>query len=194
MTKIEQLKAAYDAARGGKWSAPGHYEVVNDADELVCNDVASTPTAEFIALAHNMMPQLLLAVAWLKETVLVLTTPEDLDEDARRATRRHAGLFLEELEKLEDPVSTEVQIERAYFASESSGSMQHENDLAAGYVAPGEVYYQLQRNDGLGSIASDEDAVRQCVKEAAGGDPYAAEQLRLAQTDGLVRRIQEEMA
>lgn len=87
----------------------------------------------------------------------------------------------------EDDISREP-----YFASESSGSMQYAKDLAAGYVAPGGGYYQLQRNDELGVFASDEDAVRQCIKDAAGGNAYAIEQLRLAQTDGLVRRIQKE--
>jgi len=96
MTKIEQLKASYEAARGGKWSAPGYYEVVNDADELVCNDVASTATAEFIALANNMMPQLLAAAEKLQMMVDVFNR-KDIDPLMAFTALEQARHTLEEL-------------------------------------------------------------------------------------------------
>ncbi len=74
MTKIEELKAAYDAATPGEWR-------IGDAGATVFGPKTDTPSpetvagvrkkanAEFITLAHNMMPQLLLAAAGPKEFV-----------------------------------------------------------------------------------------------------------------------------
>ena len=80
---------------------------------------------------------------------------------------------------------------KLYFASATSGSEEEAESIRLGYMKPGDTYYQLQRNDELsdGNV-TDEDAVRMCIRDAKRGDPYAIEQLNLAQTDILVRKIQ----
>lgn len=85
MTKFEQLKAALDAATPGRWEADHEnpYDCGdNGSDALVmCNDnfiataignpdpmrETGNENATFIALAHNLMPQLLDAVALMQE-------------------------------------------------------------------------------------------------------------------------------
>lgn len=85
MTKIEELKAAYEAATQGKWRRNGTllYEGVRIGDDGFNpavknfqtlggmgdhdqfgydNQLRSADNANFIALAHNLMPQLLEAV------------------------------------------------------------------------------------------------------------------------------------
>ena len=93
MTKLEQLKAAYEAATPGEWKPCREHEGFDgpmfdlDADERseyesrpfvrICAESDNVTTnhdlfefrrtdANFIALAHNMMPQLLEAVEALK--------------------------------------------------------------------------------------------------------------------------------
>ena len=78
---------------------------------------------------------------------------------------------------------------KPYLASEADGSLQYPKDLAAGYVLPGQTYFQLQKND-LGTLDSDDDAIRHCIADALAGDQYAIATLTLCQTDGAVRVIQ----
>ena len=73
MTKIEELKTAFAASTPGEWSYTEQsnglnsvygncqYESMADAD-LVAFDLQNGDDAEFIALAHNLMPALLMAV------------------------------------------------------------------------------------------------------------------------------------
>lgn len=106
---IEKLRAAYAAATPRTWevlmtAGVPHVACLTESGVDV-QTVAACGTrtdAEFIAVAWQMMPQLLLAVAFLKEVTQVLTTPEDFDEDARRDTRVDAGVFLEALEAMEE--------------------------------------------------------------------------------------------
>ena len=87
MTKLNELKAAYEAATPGEWwedddgfVAAGHGDSYRTVADARC-DVApfSDANTEFIALAHNMMPNLLEAVehlegilAWAKKNNVVL--------------------------------------------------------------------------------------------------------------------------
>ena len=75
MTKLEELKVAYEAATPGEWwedddgfVAAGHGDSYRTVADARC-DVApfSDANTEFIALAHNMMPQLLEAVGLLED-------------------------------------------------------------------------------------------------------------------------------
>ena len=112
---IEKLRTAYAAATDSQWAYDGDgrlYGTDEDGESyLVCDVVGASEfgvneqdvkNAEFIALAHEMMPQLLLAVAFLKETVHALETPGDFDEAGLVDTRLDAGAFLAELEALEE--------------------------------------------------------------------------------------------
>ena len=79
MTKIEELKAAYEAATPGEWDyvvatgapEPNSMVVDGDGEYLLRHRRGVTLRAKydvaFIALAHNLMPQLLEAVEVLKE-------------------------------------------------------------------------------------------------------------------------------
>ena len=77
MTKLEELKAAYEAATPGEWnnteqsnglnSVYGNCQFDSMADaDLIAFDLRNGDDAEFIALAHSLMPQLLEAVEALK--------------------------------------------------------------------------------------------------------------------------------
>lgn len=88
MTKIEELRAAYEAATPERWDfhqeRSGHATVVDCQDVTVCR-VYQQPydtwqaldTAEFIALAHNTMPLLLEAVErleYMQQTIAELAS------------------------------------------------------------------------------------------------------------------------
>ena len=76
MTKIEELKAAFEAATPGEWESQG-FAISNIQTERIRGGVLANitghgmtqeyaeKTATFIALAHNLMPQLLEAVELL---------------------------------------------------------------------------------------------------------------------------------
>ena len=77
MTKLEELKAAFEAAAPGNWTAPG---LNSQGGEVAClldnpnglrlvSGNFNRPDAEFIALAHNLMPDLLQAADLLDELV-----------------------------------------------------------------------------------------------------------------------------
>ena len=79
MTKLEELKAAYEAATPGEWvtgkGGTAYYPlqircVSSDWDSLIAAfhswDAQKESNANFIALAHNLMPQLLEAVETLR--------------------------------------------------------------------------------------------------------------------------------
>lgn len=79
MTKLEELKAAYEAATPGEWvtgkGGTAYYPlqircVSSDWDSLIAAfhswDAQKESNAVFIALAHNLMPALLEAVNLLE--------------------------------------------------------------------------------------------------------------------------------
>jgi hypothetical protein len=82
MSTIDQLKAAYAAATPGEWAGNNDGivgKLQEDGDNFVICDCVDTPAlgawpeeiqnAVFIALAHNLMPDLLEAVESLEEFV-----------------------------------------------------------------------------------------------------------------------------
>jgi hypothetical protein len=81
MSKIEKLKAAYEAATSGEWESAGCY--VGQPAGLIAETFGLIPgkNAEFIALAHNLMPFLLDAVSHLQD--LFQQADEDMPQDAR---------------------------------------------------------------------------------------------------------------
>ena len=107
MNKIEELKAAYAASTQGEWSTyapcsgqdgfPDNYNIGCDT-ETRSTYVASVPgaahyawsqnNAKFIALAHNLMPQLLEAVNHLQNMV---------EEEPNWRDKEAAVAFLEKL-------------------------------------------------------------------------------------------------
>ena len=78
MTKLEELKVAYEAATPGEWTAPGFNSqggkvacLLDNPDGLrLVSGNFKRPDATFIALSHNHMPTLLKAVEklqWIAE-------------------------------------------------------------------------------------------------------------------------------
>lgn len=73
MTKLEELKAAFEAATPGEWTAPGFNSQGGKVACLLDNPYGlrlvsgnfKRPDAAFIALAHNNMAALLEAVVEL---------------------------------------------------------------------------------------------------------------------------------
>lgn len=71
MTKLEELKAAYEASTPGKWETsvlmseqgPKEWTVCMEGGGDMLADMTNCPgeqaNAEFVALAHNLMPVLL---------------------------------------------------------------------------------------------------------------------------------------
>jgi hypothetical protein len=79
MSKLEELKAAYEAASPGEWKAPGFNSQGGKVACLIGPDELRLVSgnfkrgdAHFIALAHNMMPQLLEAVELLKQSLPII--------------------------------------------------------------------------------------------------------------------------
>ena len=78
MTKLEQLKAAYEAATPGEWETNQDADITSGVkfvatalfpDSEVVTQIEYN-NAAYIVLAHNLMPQLLEAVAkleWIAE-------------------------------------------------------------------------------------------------------------------------------
>ena len=78
MTKLEELKAAYDAATPGEWDyvvaesaeTPSSFVVDEEGEHILRHRYGVTRKAQrdvvFIALAHNLMPTLLEAVELLR--------------------------------------------------------------------------------------------------------------------------------
>ena len=90
MTKLEELKAAYEAATPGEWwedddgfVAAGHGDSYRTVADARC-DVApfSDANTEFIALAHNLMPTLLEAVELLEDVAMGNAEYDDLSKMA----------------------------------------------------------------------------------------------------------------
>lgn len=83
MTKIEELRTAYEAATPGEWGVDSDTHVTKwsfGKDRCGCRSVAQTghglnqpqsdencANATFIALSHNLMPQLLEAMVLMQE-------------------------------------------------------------------------------------------------------------------------------
>ena len=80
MTKLEELKAAYEAAELGD----------SDLDEML------TPVAQFVAITHNLMPQLLDAVELLKAAATIIEGEYPESDDRRKVAVKAIAL----LEKL----------------------------------------------------------------------------------------------
>ena len=83
MTKLEELRFAYETATPGEWTAPGFNSqggavacLLDNPDGLrLVSGNFKRPDATFIALAHNNMPALLEAVEALEK---MKTSFEDL--------------------------------------------------------------------------------------------------------------------
>lgn len=109
MNKIEELRKAYEAVRPGAWAAVDNTNAIEFAGwELV--DLASIPQRTFaialpqeearlIALAHNLMPALLAAVATLEQV------RDYVGYDAQDC-RELANDFFEEMLKCKSPEET----------------------------------------------------------------------------------------
>lgn len=82
MTKLNELKAAYEAATNGKWAAPGFNSqggqvacLLDNPDGLrLVSGNFKRSDAEFIALAHNLMPTLIEAATELARFIDYLDT------------------------------------------------------------------------------------------------------------------------
>lgn len=84
---------------------------------------------------------------------------------------------------------------KAYFASLCTcGSAEEPEAVQLGLWKPGQPFYQLQKNDELGVLESDEAAIEAAITDAENGDQYAIEQLSLAATDPLVFKIRQQRA
>ena len=102
MSKLEELKAALEAATPGEWVSTGVVVAVpgdGGMDYLLqgrSDGVRNDPNIEFAALAHNMMPTLLEAADKLRimETVFSKKDPDPLAAFAAIEQARHV---LEEL-------------------------------------------------------------------------------------------------
>ena len=90
MTKLNELKVAYEAATPGEWwedddgfVAAGHGDSYRTVADARC-DVApfSDANTEFIALAHNLMPTLLEAVGLLEDVAMGNAEYDDLSKMA----------------------------------------------------------------------------------------------------------------
>ena len=88
MTKLEELKAALEAATPGEWTAPGFNSqggnvacLLDNPDGLrLVSGNFKRPDATFIALANNLMPTLLEAIDLL-ETVSSARACQDHEFD-----------------------------------------------------------------------------------------------------------------
>ena len=88
MTKLEELKAAYGAATPGEWETNQDVDITSGvkfvATALYPDSEVATQieynNADFIALAHNLMPQLLEAIDLL-ETVSSARACQDHEFD-----------------------------------------------------------------------------------------------------------------
>lgn len=104
MTKLEQLKAAYEASVHGKWELDvGSCALTSRAlaGETHLGHMSRGAVAEgnFIALAHNMMPTLLEAVELLKVAAHALETPGDFSpEELEEQVKGDIAAFLAKLE------------------------------------------------------------------------------------------------
>lgn len=82
MTKLEELKAAYEVATPGEWAAPGFNSqggkvacLLDNQDGLrLVSGNFKRPDAAFIALAHNLIPALLEAATELARFIDYLDT------------------------------------------------------------------------------------------------------------------------
>ena len=118
MTKLNELKAAYEAATPGEWSVDSETHVTKwdfGKERCGCRSVAQTghglPTrqsdenianAQFIALAHNNMPALLEAVEALEKMKasfedLLNGYPERELHEPYQVTLNRANSILEKL-------------------------------------------------------------------------------------------------
>ena len=108
MTKLEELKAAYEAATPGEWAAPGFNSqggrvacLLDNPDGLrLVSGNFKRPDAKFIALAHNMMPQLLEAVDLLETLRYSMSQYDDGEWFLHEGGEDVVGKVDEFLEKL----------------------------------------------------------------------------------------------
>ena len=105
MTKIEELKAAYEAATKGAWRTFEDDESTDVMDKhgdhiLTMCGLNDSRDATFIALAHNLMPQLLEAVELLKELRNSLSQYDDGEWYLHDGTEPRLDYIDEVLEKL----------------------------------------------------------------------------------------------
>ena len=90
MTKLNELKVAFEAATPGEWTAPGFNSqggkvacLLDNPDGLrLVSGNFERADAKFIALAHNLMPQLLEAVDLLEDVALGNSEYDDLSAQA----------------------------------------------------------------------------------------------------------------
>jgi hypothetical protein len=92
MNTIDKLKAAHAAATPGEWVVEPRHSVFGSVGtvhgRMIClmyqQSGDEKTNAEFIALAHNHMPDLLEAVELLDVALHALETPGDFTEDELR--------------------------------------------------------------------------------------------------------------
>ena len=107
MTKLEELKAAFEAATKGEWdytiqsngltSVYGNCQQDSMADaELIAFDLHNTDDATFIALSHNLMPALLESVDLLRLAAATIEI-EYPESDDRYEIAVRANELLEKL-------------------------------------------------------------------------------------------------
>lgn len=114
MPKLEQLKAAYEAAIHGEWvtgkGGTAYYPlqircVSGDWDSLIAAfhswDAQKESNATFIALSHNLMPQLLEAVDLLETLRYSMSQYDDGEWFLHEGGEDVVGKVDEFLEKLE---------------------------------------------------------------------------------------------
>ena len=81
VTKLEQLKAAFEAATPGEWHRKSRHEgAVLDRDGRMVAAVCTSDDARAIALSHSLMPTLLEAIDLL-ETVSSARACQDHEFD-----------------------------------------------------------------------------------------------------------------
>lgn len=109
MTKIEELKAAFDAATAGEWdfhvadnSEPPYSAVTATwGEDLLRHRLGVTSRAQhdvnFIALAHNMMPQLLGAVELLSAALPIIDAYRKVSLGDGDVTAMNIRVLLEKL-------------------------------------------------------------------------------------------------
>lgn len=115
LTKLDQLKAAYEGSTQGKWetsvlmaeSGPKEWTVCMEGGGDMLADMTGCPdekaNAVFVALAHNLMPTLLEAVELLKVAAHALESPCDFSpEELEEQVKGDIGEFLALLESNED--------------------------------------------------------------------------------------------
>lgn len=110
MTKLEQLKAAHAASTQGAWVLNANNDITSGKGSIAwlpAEYATQKPNAEAIALAHNMMPDLLETVELLGVALHALETPGDFT--AEEMSEQVIGDIASLLEKLKEPSTSSTK-------------------------------------------------------------------------------------